>query len=77
VIDLTPVRDVLQADGGDVELVRVEGTSAHLRLVLRDAGCAECVLPRPILEEVALRLLRERAPELTAVHIDDPREPNV
>jgi Fe-S cluster biogenesis protein NfuA len=74
VIDLTPVRDIVQADGGDIELVTVDGTTAHLRLLLVEAGCAECLLPRPMLEEVALKLLRPTAPDLTRVRIDDPRE---
>ena len=73
-IDLTPVRDVIQADGGDVELVTVDGTTARLRLLLVEAGCAECLLPRPILEEIALKLLRPTAPDLTEVRIEDPRE---
>jgi hypothetical protein len=73
-IDLTPLREILQADGGDVQFVGVEGTTAHLRLVLADANCAECVLPRPMLEDVALGLLQPAAPELTGVRIDDPRE---
>jgi hypothetical protein len=74
VIDLTPVRDIIQADGGDIELVSVDGTTAHLRLLLVEAGCAECLLPRPMLEEVALKLLRPTAPDLTGVRIEDPRE---
>ena len=43
---LAPVREVLQSDGGDIELVGVEGGTARLRLVLETASCAECVLPR-------------------------------
>ena len=73
-VDLTPVREILQADGGDVELVAHENGTARLRLVLETAACAECVLPKPMLEDVALKLLRPGTPDLTAVVIDDPRE---
>ena len=68
-IDLSPVRDILQADGGDIELVDFDGTTADLRLVLESAECADCVLPRPMLEDVAAKLLG------VPVRIDDPREP--
>lgn len=73
-LDLTPVRDLLRADGGDIELVGEEGGTARLRLLLEGAECAECVLPRPILEEIALKLLRSARPGLTSVLIEDPRE---
>lgn len=73
-MDLSPVRDILRADGGDVELVSHDGATAHLRLIVTGARCAECVLPRPMLETVALKLLQPDTPGLTAVAIDDPRE---
>lgn len=75
-IDITPVREMLQADGIDAELVGSDDTTgtARLRLVIDDAECAECVLPRPILETLALKLLKSANPTVTAVQIDDPRE---
>jgi hypothetical protein len=73
-MDLSPVRGILQADGGDIELVSHEGGTAHLRLIVETARCAECVLPRPMLETVALELLQPATPGLTTVVIDDPRE---
>jgi Fe-S cluster biogenesis protein NfuA len=72
---LMPVREVLQSDGGDIELVGVDGDTARLRLVLETAGCAECVLPRPMLETIALQMMQPLVPGLSAVAIDDPREP--
>ena len=73
-MDLSPVRDILQADGADIELMSHDGATAHLRLILTGARCAECVLPRPILETIALKLLQPATPDLTAVVIDDPRQ---
>ena len=67
-VDLTPVRELLQLDGGDVELVSEEAGAVHLRLLLESAECAECVLPKPMLEDVAAKLLGVN------VVIDDPRE---
>jgi hypothetical protein len=76
VIDITPVREMLQADGVDAELVASDDTTgtARLRLVIDDAECAACVMPRPILETLALRLLKPANPTVQAVQIDDPRE---
>lgn len=67
-IDLAPVRELLQLDGGDVELVAEDGGTLHLRLLLESAECAECVLPKPMLEDVATKLLG------VTVVLDDPRE---
>jgi Fe-S cluster biogenesis protein NfuA len=67
-LDISPVRDLIQLDGGDIELVSIEGTTAHLQLIIEGAECAECVMPRAVLEEVAGRLLG------VTVRIDDPRE---
>lgn len=68
-IDLSPVRDILQADGGDIKLVSFDGGTAELRLILETAECADCVLSKPMLEDVASKLLGVK------VTIDDPREP--
>jgi hypothetical protein len=67
-VDISPVRDLIQLDGGDVEVLADDGSSVHLRLLLEDAECAECVMPRGVLEEVSSKLLG------VAVRIDDPRE---
>ncbi len=73
-MDLEPARDVLRADGVNIELDRMDGETAHLRLEIVDAACAECVLPRHMLEPVVLDLLRSVHPTLEAVCIVDPRE---
>ena len=66
--DISPVRDLIQLDGGDIEVLSDDGSSVHLRLILEDAECAECVMPKGVLEEVSSKLLG------VAVRIDDPRE---
>ena len=74
-LDLGPAQDVLTADGVSLALVELDGEVAHLALSVVDADCAECVLPREMLEPVVLDLLRRSRPTLRAVKIDDPREP--
>ena len=74
VAGLAPVQEMIRLDGGDLVLVDVEESTAHLRLVVEGANCAECVLPRSLLEGVALEMMKPLVPGLTAVAIDDPRE---
>jgi hypothetical protein len=81
VIDETAVRDGLEevqalvrADGGDMLLTSVDGSTVNLELVLEGANCVECVMPREILEQIALDVVQRRAPDVSTLHIDDPRE---
>ncbi len=73
---LEEVRSLVQADGGDMELVAVDeqGGRVSLRLILEGVECHECVMPRPLLEDIAANMLRRGVPEVTAVTVSDPRE---
>jgi hypothetical protein len=72
---LAPVREILEPDGADIELVGVDGGTVLLRLRLENAACADtCVLPRALLETIALEMMQPLVAGLTAVDIDDPRE---
>ena len=71
---LAPVRAILQGDGGDIEFLSVDGDTVVLRLIIEDANCAECVLPRDMLEMVALDVMMPSVPGLMHVRIEDPRE---
>lgn len=52
---LTRVRPFLQADGGDIELVRLDGNSADVRLQGRCAGCPSAHMTLFLGVEAALR----------------------
>ena len=71
---LDEVRGLVSPDGGDVELEAVDGATVRLRLVLEDAHCVECVMPRAFLQQVALDVFRRNGVDADAVAIDDPRE---
>lgn len=71
---LEEVRALVAADGGDMVLDAVEGSEVRLKLVLGDAACVECVMPRDFLEQIALDSLRREVPSVASVVIDDPRE---
>jgi Fe-S cluster biogenesis protein NfuA len=71
---LDEVRALVQADGGDLRLAGVDGDVVALELVLEGAECAECVMPREFLEQVALDVLRRGGATVGGVRIADPRE---
>jgi Fe-S cluster biogenesis protein NfuA len=76
---LDSVRDLIRPDGGDLELTGVGDLAnvVRLRLVFRDAACAECIMPKAHLESVALAIMRKRLPGVESVTVDDPRDTRV
>lgn len=68
------VRNIISADGGDIVLTSVQGSTVNLRLVVEGASCAECILPRQLLEQVTLDIFQRGGTGVTAISIDDPRE---
>ena len=65
---------LVAADGADFETVEFDGAAGtmRLRLVIPDAHCAECVMPRAALESIATARLAPHG--VHTVVIDDPRE---
>jgi Fe-S cluster biogenesis protein NfuA len=72
---LRPAREALQLDGADLELCGERDGVVHVRLEVKDAACAECVLPRHMLEAVLLTALQRELSHVAAVRVDDPRVP--
>jgi hypothetical protein len=68
------VRELVKADGGDMLLTSVDGGTANLQLVVENSNCVECIMPRDILEQIALDILERGGAGIDAVAIDDPRE---
>ncbi|HSO95571.1 MAG TPA: hypothetical protein VLV81_05985 [Acidimicrobiia bacterium] len=56
-------------DGWDTETGRLD-----LRLVLESPACAECVVPRPMLDRLLLDALRRHVSAVRAITLVDPRE---
>jgi len=62
---LNKIRPMLQADGGNVELVAVEeGGLVKVRL---QGACAGCPMSQMTLKNGIERILKEEVPEVTAV----------
>jgi hypothetical protein len=71
---LDELRGLVQADGADMTVTGVDGSTVNLQLVVETASCVECVMPREILEQVALNIFQRNGVEADTVVIDDPRE---
>lgn len=74
---LTPVREILQPDGADVEILGWDREVLALKLRLEGVNCAECVLPRENLQQTMLTLLQPALPTLREIRLTDPRETDV
>jgi ATP-binding protein involved in chromosome partitioning len=61
---LDDIRPILQADGGDLELVAIEGRSVHVRL---RGACSTCPSATATLRNVVEEKIRERCPEIEQV----------
>jgi len=63
---LDRIRPFLNADGGDVELVSIEGNSAAVRLTGMCAGCPSAHMTLHVGIEAALR---DEIPEFGSLHV--------
>jgi Fe-S cluster biogenesis protein NfuA len=63
---LDRVRPFLQADGGDIELLSVNGNSADVRLTGMCAGCPSAHMTLHVGVEMAIR---EEIPEFEALRL--------
>ena len=61
---LNEIRPMLQADGGDVNLVDVEDGIVKVRLV---GACAGCPMSQMTLKQGIERVLKEKIPEVKGV----------
>ena len=71
---LEEARQLVQADGGDMELVSTDDSTVNLKLILEGASCVECVMPKMFLEQIVLDMLMRAGHGVSAVAIFDPRE---
>ena len=63
-VALAKIRPMLQADGGDVELVEVKGGVVKLKL---KGSCAGCPVATMTLKQGIERVLKEQIPEVKEV----------
>jgi Fe-S cluster biogenesis protein NfuA len=65
---LEELRGGLQADGGDLELVRIDGKTVYLKLV---GHCGSCPFAMMTLKQGIEAALRELDPEITVERVMD------
>jgi len=58
------IRPSLQADGGDVELVEIDGSVVKVRL---QGACAGCPMSQMTLKNGIERLIKQEVPEVESV----------
>jgi Fe-S cluster biogenesis protein NfuA len=61
---LNKIRPMLQQDGGDVELVGIEGNIVKVRL---QGACAGCPMSQMTLKNGIEKVLKEEIPEIESV----------
>lgn len=70
---IAPLAEALNADGAELHVSAVEGSTVEFRLSVTDATCAECVMPRETLEELLLDAIVAAGHPVDRVRLDDPR----
>jgi Fe-S cluster biogenesis protein NfuA len=63
---LARIRPFLQADGGDIELVAIQGNSVDVRLI---GMCADCASAHVTLQAGVETALRAEIPEFEALRV--------
>ncbi len=73
---LDELSELVRPDGGDIEITGIDAATGTVRarLLIDSAECADCILPRHLLEEIVTGRLRRSVPGVQTVSIDDPRE---
>ena len=73
-LDFEALRQSLQADGADLQLLEVGSDSATVELLFGPETCVECILPRTSLERILQVALGREYPDVKRVDLVDPRE---
>lgn len=61
------IRPFLQADGGDVQLTRIDGSIAYVKVY---GACVGCQTLNYTLKEAVERIIVEEVPEISSVELD-------
>lgn len=62
------VRPTLRSHFGDIEIVKLEGTTLFVKLV---GQCSNCVSSKITFEEIVEKELLNNVPEITSVRLED------
>ncbi len=70
---LDELNEIIRLDGGELRLRSSTDSQIELWLDLSNSDCPDCVLPRDLLLDLLRTRLTEADPDITIVHLDDPR----
>ena len=64
---------LVEQDGGTIEIVQFTNNSIEFDLLLGDEGCADCVMPKQLLERIIFEKAKSICKDLKSVTLNDPR----
>lgn len=70
---LSGIREGLQADHADLEVIGLEASTARVRLLIGPETCQECIMPKDFLEQIMLMSLQDNSLPVSRVELEDPR----
>jgi Fe-S cluster biogenesis protein NfuA len=70
---LDGLRQGFKADGADLRVDDVSGSTVSVRLIGTDETCWECIVPPEQLRNVVSTVLRNDLPAVRSVELIDPR----
>ena len=70
------LNEILRLDGAELVVNTETLTCISLELDLSQSECPECVVPKTLMMQLLVSKLAFAAPDITAVELFDPREPD-
>ena len=70
---IEPLADALRADGADLVVRDADSQHITIELVVTDDACAECILPKDVLEVTIERTIGRSLGSTARVNLVDPR----
>ena|GEM_PF-602832 len=67
---LKPLQEALAADGYDLVVDGIRDGSISLRVLAGPNACADCLIPRPLFEQMVASVLMRYDPSLASVTVD-------
>jgi hypothetical protein len=69
---LDPFRKSLQADGADLQVLHADEQNLKIELVINDATCLDCIVPKAIMENIIVSQLQKIGMTFTTFELRYP-----
>ena len=57
---LEQFRKPFQADGGDIQIVKLDAKTLTVRIIIGPTGCRECITPPEVVKQILASNIKER-----------------